>query len=1070
MSDTSDYKILVAIPSINGGKLLARMLPSLRYPASSIVVLDQGSNDATEAVCAEHGVEFIQLGYPHTYTQACNIGARMAKDRGAEFVCVANNDIVFKTDVLNELAAEMRADPRLGIAAPSQIIIDDTLDDQPLSYRVFWSLDRVSFFHDTAEPDRGSERLEADFCELTCALIRLSAIDEIGFLDDEYGFYHEDADFGFRLQEAGYSCAYLPKSQIEHFSSSTFKLEGNARKITYIAKNRIHFAKKHLGLQFHYYTEDPTVIKNTNPLGENLAPYLQRYGLLHPERPELIISYPGAADADYLFTTFSGPDVPEHWIRYHAKYKAVFASTEWMRQAFADAGFSQVYHVPMGVETDIFQPWGISRRISTEKTYLLIAGQAQPNAVRTTLQAWKRFNEINNGGLLVLLGHGLIENFGRAPDSSHRSKSFQIANYNAEGIVIYEIVGSVSAAELAVFYRSVDYTIFVEGNGASMLPILESLASGTPCIFNNYGAALEFDYPGALTFKAALSPDRGGATALGEFEPDIDDLVARLTESLQLGDDEYKRLCLSGYYKVRNNFTLRHTVMRLRKALAELQTRDPSEILDTVRRLQGPGSQAIGWDTDTVSKSARLAQNVSGVIGRVIATFGHIIYQFGTAWQQRGFLAGCRVVGNELHLFWAHRWRQIKRAGTRSVDRVREAVDRRFGRLLPQPGTIKNAVLLIGYIDANLGLGESSRGLALALSQTNIRFGLYPFRVGVEGRLSDAYMPEHYDTVNAYAVNIIEVAANELPTVFENVRRQTLENSYNILRTYWELSKAPEEWRDKIAVVNEIWAPNQFIASSFRNIFDGPITIIPPCVQIPDIEFVGRDAFNLSSDKFYFMFSFDYFSFPQRKNPLAVVRAFRAAFPNPSTPVGLIMKSTGAIGHFPEIKQFLRDVVRQDGRIVVMDAAFTRQEMLSLIKTCDCYVSLHRAEGFGLGMAEAMAFGKPVIATDYSGNTEFVTAETAFPIPFKLRDVPSNEYVHYEGQVWADPDEAACSKAMIEIYSDRSMAQTRADAGKRFVQDRFGAENVGRLTGTRLNDIFSINTGAGKSLLGKQSK
>jgi glycosyltransferase involved in cell wall biosynthesis len=124
-----------------------------------------------------------------------------------------------------------------------------------------------------------------------------------------------------------------------------------------------------------------------------------------------------------------------------------------------------------------------------------------------------------------------------------------------------------------------------------------------------------------------------------------------------------------------------------------------------------------------------------------------------------------------------------------------------------------------------------------------------------------------------------------------------------------------------------------------------------------------------------------------------------------------------------------------------------------LIASIDCYVSLHRSEGFGLGMAEAMALEKPVIATDYSGNCEFVTESTGYPIPFTLTPVWPHEYVHTEGQVWADPDEDACAAAMRHVVDYPAEAASRARAGRAFVEDRYGAINVGRLATERLDAI-----------------
>jgi glycosyltransferase involved in cell wall biosynthesis len=212
----------------------------------------------------------------------------------------------------------------------------------------------------------------------------------------------------------------------------------------------------------------------------------------------------------------------------------------------------------------------------------------------------------------------------------------------------------------------------------------------------------------------------------------------------------------------------------------------------------------------------------------------------------------------------------------------------------------------------------------------------------------------------------------------------------------------------------------------------------------------------LNEGRFHFLFSFDYYSFPERKNPLAVVRAFRAAFPDRSARVGLILKCTGSIEHSPQIRQELRASAQCDERIKIIDESLARHEMLTLLATADCYVSMHRSEGFGLGMAEAMALGKPVIGTSYSGNTDFLTQETGYPVPYTLRKVAPHEYVHTDGQVWADPDEVACASAMRQVFTDPATVAVRAAAGQSLVKARYGPLNVCRVIESRLNEIFDL--------------
>ena len=166
-----------------------------------------------------------------------------------------------------------------------------------------------------------------------------------------------------------------------------------------------------------------------------------------------------------------------------------------------------------------------------------------------------------------------------------------------------------------------------------------------------------------------------------------------------------------------------------------------------------------------------------------------------------------------------------------------------------------------------------------------------------------------------------------------------------------------------------------------------------------------------------------------------------------------MVKATSAENHFPAVKKEIMEAAEADGRITIVDRSLSRADMLSLMAGIDCYVSMHRSEGFGLGMAEAMAMAKPVIATAYSGNSEFVTERTGYPIPFTLKPVRRHEYVHTEGQVWADPDEDACAAAMRAVMDRPEEAAARAEAGRAFVEARYGKANVGRIAAERLAEI-----------------
>lgn len=1053
MADPWQDQILMVIPSVNGGNLLARMLPTLRFKPRNVIVLDQGSTDDTAAICADARVELVQLDHPRTYTEACNIGARMASERGCKYLCVSNNDIVFRTDVLAELFAEMERDPKLGIVAPSQIIIYEMPDRKVLAYRVSWNLDTVDFMHDLAPINGATLRLEADFCELTCALVRMSAIGEIGFLDDEYGFYHEDADFGFRLRKVGYSCAYIPKSQIGHFTSSTFNRGNLTRKVDHIVKNKTYFAKKHLGYGVRHELDGTISDNEQNVLDRNIHPYLQRYALLNSNAPELAVSYPGAEFSGYLYTTLQTARVPRRWVKYDHKYSGIFTTSPRMRDLLAQAGITKAFYVPLGIEPDVFNPWHLTSRIYEETTYLAIVDGVQDRMLRVVLTSWCRFARADVNARLILLGRGLNDCLGRAPDTMHRSGAWELAHYEAEHIDVYEILSPLTDHDLAQLYRAVDYTIIGQTGEGSTVPILECMACGVPCIFGGPSPAAEH-------LSASTPEPQGSAIRPGRATDQralvIDDLVTSLDKSYRLSYSDRTVLASEAVYSVRGHSTLRHTAMGLYAALVCLQARDPSEIVKTLEQRKASTIEAIMKEGGVAVAPTTATGRRSSLTARRLKTLGYLTAQFGSVWAEKGFNTAGSEIAGELRYFVGHRSNQISRLKADSMKRVAAKAGLAIRPFMRRTAAKPRSTLLIGYIDAELGLGQSLRGLALAMSRSEVRFGIYPIGIGVEGRRSVAYMPERYDLVNAHAVNVIEVTPDELPHVFEHIGRHHLHCSYNVLRTYWELGKAPEVWRPKLARIDEIWAPNAFVAESFRTIFDRPITIIPPCVDVPDSEADGHRLFGLDGGRFNFLFSFDYTSFPERKNPLAVVRAFRAAFPDLSARVGLVVKSTGPIKHSPRIKQELRAAANNDERIEIIDESLPRQEMLSLLAVADCYVSLHRSEGFGLGMAEAMALGKSVIGTSYSGNTDFLTQETGYPVPYTLRKVERDEYVHAEGQVWADPDESACAAAMYRVFSNREEAAARARAGQRFVAERYGSDNVGRMVKNRLDQIFDV--------------
>ena len=367
--------------------------------------------------------------------------------------------------------------------------------------------------------------------------------------------------------------------------------------------------------------------------------------------------------------------------------------------------------------------------------------------------------------------------------------------------------------------------------------------------------------------------------------------------------------------------------------------------------------------------------------------------------------------------------------------------------------TRNHSTLFIGYCEAALGLGESFRNMLTALDGAGLEFSIYPYNWNVTTRRIGPFLESRYDLEGVYDINVIYVAVDQVQFVSQNVNKQVNGAGYNILRTYWELPRAPTTWASHLKRFDELWVPNDFVADAFRPIFEGIITIVPVYINVGCSAKFDRTYYQLEDDCFVFMFSFDYSSRTSRKNPLAVVQAFIYAFPDRETKVRLIMKTTGPETLDPTVSYILMSFAQIDSRIKFLNRSLTRDEMLSLLDACDCYVSLHRSEGFGMGMAEAMALGKAVIGTNFSGNQEFLNEETGFPVPYALRRLAPGEYPMGDGESWAEPDVAAAIDLMRRVFNDGEERRRRALEGRRYIEMRHSAAAVSEIVDRRLREI-----------------
>ena len=282
------------------------------------------------------------------------------------------------------------------------------------------------------------------------------------------------------------------------------------------------------------------------------------------------------------------------------------------------------------------------------------------------------------------------------------------------------------------------------------------------------------------------------------------------------------------------------------------------------------------------------------------------------------------------------------------------------------------------------------------------------------------------------------------------------DGGYNIGFFFWETSRACLAHRLGMELVDEIWVATEYNREVFQAITDKPVVVVgTPVPRIDDLAWVSRARFGLPEGPFTFLYTFDGASRLTRKHPLGAVRAFQQAFPGDDA-VRLVLKTQNTqwlSGADERIYAELRRLSRQDRRIVILDESFSANEVHGLISVCDCYVALHRSEGFGFGMAEAMKLRVPVIATGYSGNADFTTESTSWPVRHRLVPVTAREFVYEEeGQQWADPDLAHAAERMREVRND-PQRDAKVEAAFALVQSRYNETTVGRTFRERITAI-----------------
>jgi len=364
------------------------------------------------------------------------------------------------------------------------------------------------------------------------------------------------------------------------------------------------------------------------------------------------------------------------------------------------------------------------------------------------------------------------------------------------------------------------------------------------------------------------------------------------------------------------------------------------------------------------------------------------------------------------------------------------------------------AVRMTGYLGHTLGLGAAARGYVQALGAAGVpvRTVSMPLHhLALPLQLADEYGRHSFDELvheGAHGFEIVAVNAEELPDLVERLGEDYFEGP-RIGIWGWETNTIPPRWRRAFALVDEIWVYSRFMAENIGAVAPVPVISLPPPVLRPaePPELLRLDV----PDGFLFLFVFDYLSTVQRKNPVGLIEAFRRAFARGEGPQLLIKTINAPLRPLAEEEVLWSVHGRED--IHVVDRSLSGEQLHGLMAACDCYVSLHRSEGFGLTMAEAMAIGKPVIGTGYSGNVDFMNEENSYLIDFTIGRVgPDCEIYPPEGE-WAQPSVEHAAALMRSVYDEPQEAARRGARAAQDIAATLSPEATGAAMRARLREL-----------------
>ena len=355
-----------------------------------------------------------------------------------------------------------------------------------------------------------------------------------------------------------------------------------------------------------------------------------------------------------------------------------------------------------------------------------------------------------------------------------------------------------------------------------------------------------------------------------------------------------------------------------------------------------------------------------------------------------------------------------------------------------------------GMLRAENGLAQGAKLYARAVMASGIPCSLVDMYYLDFLTQSDHRLDPYISRKGKYAINVIHINANQIEAACHDYPHRLFDNHYNIGVWLWELEKIPDSWIQKMDYVDELWAPAGFVADAMKKGTDKPVITIPYGIETPKEE-AGRSDFGFEDSEFLVLAMYDANSYASRKNPEGAIEAFVKAFGGTEENAALVLKVGN--GSEDELAALRKRLDASGIRYYLVTERFSKPRLNALIACCDVFLSLHRSEGFGLVIAEAMNLGVPVVATGWSANAEFMPEECTCRVSYRLIPVGDAYQFEEESQRWADPDtgEAAEYLKMLKRNPDRAAQMARE--AKRYIEENYSISRCGEKMKQRYAEI-----------------